>query len=263
MIDRLFGLRDKFLKHLTRKKISVTFNDLDRIKPVSPIFGLDRGTPIARYYIEKFLHKNSHLIKGRILEVGDSHYSKRFGGEKAESFDVLHAVPGNKAATIIGDLTDPTTLPGDSMDCFICTQTFNFIFDVQKAVEGTHYVLKPGGVLLFTVCGISQISRYDMDRWGDYWRFTTASLQKLFEPVFKERLAIGSYGNVLAATAFLQGIAVEDLPNRALLDEHDQNYQVLITVIARKEPYAGPSIQKGAVDLHDAPQKSRIASILL
>jgi hypothetical protein len=33
--------------------------------------------------------------------------------------------------------------------------------------------LKPGGVLLATVSGISQISRYDMYRWGDYWRFTT------------------------------------------------------------------------------------------
>ena len=249
MIDRLFGLLDKLLKHLTRKKISVTFDDLNRIKPVSPIFGLDRGTPIARYYIEKFLHRNSPLISGRILEVGDSYYSKRFGGEKAESFDVLHAVPGNKTATIIGDLTDPATLPENSMDCFICTQTFNFIFNVQKAVEGVHYLLRPGGVLLFTVCGISQISRYDMDRWGDYWRFTTASLHKLFEPVFKGRLEIESYGNALAATAFLRGIAVEDLPNQALLDEHDPNYQVLITVIARKEPYAGPGIQNGTVSL--------------
>lgn len=236
MIDRLFGLMDKFLKYRTRKKSRVVFNGLERSTAVSSVFGLERGTPIARYYIEKFLHKNSRVIKGRVLEVGDSNYSRRFGGERVESFEVLHVVSGSKAATIIGDLTDRATLPRNSIDCFICTQTFNFIFDVQKAVEGVHQLLKPGGVLLFTVSGISQISRYDMDRWGDYWRFTNASLQRLFDPVFKGRLEIESYGKVLAATAFLQGIVAEDLPNPALLDERDPDYQVLITVIAQKQP---------------------------
>lgn len=234
MIDRVLGLMDRCLKYGTRRKSSVIFNDLERSIPVSVVFGLERGTPIGRYYIETFLQKNSHMIKGKVLEVGDSNYSKRFGGEGAESFEVLHVAPGSKA-TIIGDLTDTATLPRNYVDCFICTQTFNFIFDVQKAVEGVHYLLKPGGVLLLTVSGISQISRYDMDRWGDYWRFTNASLQRLFEPVFKGRLEIESYGNVLAATAFLQGIVAEDLPNPALLDERDQDYQVLITVVARKQ----------------------------
>ena len=236
MIDRILGLMDKCLKYQTRQKVSIIFNDPERCTPVSPVFGLERGTPIARYYIENFLHKNSNLIRGRVLEVGDSNYSRRFGGERAESFEVLHVVPGSKAATIVGDLTDPATLPRNSIDCFICTQTFNFIFDVKKAVEGVHHLLRPGGVLLFTVCGISQISRYDMDRWGDYWRFTSASVQRLFEPVFEGRLEIESYGNVLAATAFLQGIVAEDLPNPALLDERDRDYQVLITVIAQKQP---------------------------
>lgn len=234
LIDGQLRLIDGVLKYLTRKKISVVFNDLNRNKPVSPIFGLERGMAIDRYYIEKFLLKNALLIKGRILEIGDSEYSKKFAGGTVESFEVLHAVPGNKAATIIGDLTETATLPGNSVDCFICTQTFNFIYEVQKAIAGAHHLLKPGGVLLATVSGISQISRYDMDRWGDYWRFTTASAQKLFAPVFGEGLEIESYGNVLAATAFLQGIAVEDLPDRALLDENDPDYQVLITIVARK-----------------------------
>jgi hypothetical protein len=202
--------------------------------PVSSIFGLDRGIPIDRYYIDKFLQQNSQLIKDHALEIGESYYSKRFGGEKVKVFHVLHADTANKAATIIGDLTDTSTLPENAMDCFICTQTFNFIFDVQKAVAGALYLLKPGGVLLATVAGISQISRYDMDRWGDYWRFTTASVQKLFEPLFKGGVQIESFGNVMAACAFLQGVAVEDLPDPSLLDRHDPDYQILITIIARK-----------------------------
>jgi SAM-dependent methyltransferase len=226
----------EILRFLKRKKIRIDFNALSTAKPVSPIFGFDRGTPIDRYYIEKFLAGQGELIKGRVLEIGDSHYSRRFGGGRVEAYEVLHATSDNKAATIIGDLCDIDTLPENSIDCFICTQTFNFIFDVQKALQGAHHLLKPGGVLLATVSGISQISRYDMERWGDYWRFTTASLQRLIEPFFKGGVRVASFGNVMAACAFLQGVAIEDLPDRGLLDENDPDYQLLLTVVARKGP---------------------------
>lgn len=224
----------RLLRYLNRKKIKVEFNDLASVTPVSRVFGLDRGTPINRYYIEKFLVGRAELIRGRVLEVGASEYSHRFGGGRVERFDVLHAPPGNQAATMVGDLTDPSTLPANAMDCFICTQTLDCIFEVAKAVVGAHHLLKPGGVLLATVSGISQISRYDMERWGDYWRFTTASLARLCEPVFTGGVEVASFGNVLAATAFLQGIAVEDLPDPALLDAYDQDYQLVVTVVARK-----------------------------
>lgn len=222
------------LQIIRRGKNPIIFSDLNRNIPVSRVFGLDRGTAIDRYYIEKFLQRNSCLIMGRVLEVAGSHYSKLYGGEKVEFFEVLHMTPENKTATIVGDLADVSSLPENRVDCFICTQTFNFIFDVQDAVKGAHRILKPGGVLLATVAGISQISRYDMDRWGDYWRFTTASVQKLFDPVFKGGVVVESYGNVLAAVAFLQGVALEDLPDKNLLDDHDPDYQMLITIVARK-----------------------------
>lgn len=222
------------IKVMLRKKSPIMWSDLTRHVPVSPVFGFDRGTPIDRYYIDKFLRQNAAFIKGHVLEIADSYYSKLYGKGKVGVFEVLHATPDNKNATIIGDLTDSSTLPENCIDCFICTQTFNFIFDVQRAVEGAHRLLKPGGVLLATVAGISQISRYDMDLWGDYWRFTTASAQKLFEPVFTGGLQVSCYGNVLAATAFLQGIACEDLPRTDLLDKNDPDYQVLIAIVARK-----------------------------
>jgi SAM-dependent methyltransferase len=230
----MFPLLHEIIRLVTRKKVRLVFNDLASVGPVSNQFGLDRGTPIDRHYIENFLKSRSELIHGRTLEVGESTYSRRFGQGNIQVQEVLHATAGNSQATIVGDLTDTSTLPENAMDCFICTQTFNFIFDVQKAVQGAHYLLKPGGVLLATVTGISQISRYDMERWGDFWRFTTASVKCLFEPVFKGGVEIRSYGNALAASAFLQGVAVEDLPDRTLLDQHDPDYQLLITIVARK-----------------------------
>ncbi|ALC15484.1 putative SAM-dependent methyltransferase [Desulfuromonas soudanensis] len=225
---------EDFIRYLTRKKTRVVFNDLTVNRPVSSFFGLDRGTPIDRYYIEKFLASRANLVLGRVLEVGDDTYSRRFGAGKVTSFEVLHATSTARSSTIVGDLTDPSTLPKNAVDCFICTQTFNFIFEVQKAIQGAHALLKPGGVLLATVGGISQISRYDMDRWGDYWRFTTASVEKLFAPVFAGGVEIHTFGNVLAATAFLQGLAVEDLPDPALLDAADGDYQLIIAIVARK-----------------------------
>ena len=224
----------KLMRYLNRRKVVVEFGSLATTAPASRVFGLDRGTPINRHYIEQFLAGRAELIRGTVLEVGDSDYSRRFGGDRVERCEVLHATADNPAATIIGDLTDPATLPANAMDCFICTQTLDCIFDVQKAVLGAHQLLKPGGVLLATVSGISQISRYDMERWGEYWRFTTAAATRLFAPVFTGGVEVGSCGNLLAAIAFLQGLAVEDLPAPALLDEHDADYQLVVTVVARK-----------------------------
>ena len=222
------------MRYLNRQKVVVDFNSLAAITPASRVFGLDRGTPINRYYIELFLADHAELIRGRVLEVGDSDYSRRFGGDRVECCEVLHVTADNPAATIIGDLTDPATLPANAMDCFICTQTFDCIFDVPQAVRGAHQLLKPGGVLLATMSGIGQISRYDMERWGEYWRFTNASATRLFEPLFSGGVEVGSRGNVLAAIASLQGIAVEELPDPTLLEVHDDDYQLIVTVVARK-----------------------------
>lgn len=211
----------------------VNFNDELRTEPISRKFGFDRGCPIDRYYINSFLKQNQSLITGSVLEIAST-YSKQFGHDIA-SYEVLHYDDSNKKATIVGDLTKPETLPRERIDCFICTQTLNFIFDVPKAIEGSYKVLKQGGTLLCTVSGISQISRYDMDRWGDYWRFTDLSIRKLMESVFGEgNVEIVTFGNALAATAFLQGLAIDDLPDTSLLDKKDLDYQITIRIKATK-----------------------------
>ena len=52
--------------------------------------------------------------------------------------------------------------------------------------------------------------------------------------VFAGGVEIESYGNALAACAFLQGVAVEDLPDKELLDANDPDYQVVLSIVARK-----------------------------
>ncbi len=214
----------------------IAIDNLEKIQPISKVFGFDRGTPIDRYYIEKFLFENKKYIKGNILEIAESTYSKKFSVDKNSSYHVLtfdKSIQGK--AYIVGDLTDEKTLPKGKMNCFICTQTFNFIYEVQKAIQGAYSVLSDGGVLLATVSGLSQISQYDMVRWGDYWRFTDLSIQKLFAHVFGiNNVKIYLFGNLLASIALLQGVVIEDLPNIHLLDEQDRDYQVIIGIIAQK-----------------------------
>lgn len=226
------GRLRRYISSFFRKPIQ--FSDQLRTEPISRKFGFDRGRPIDRYYIDSFLKQNQNLITGSVLEIAESTYSKQFGHD-ISSYEILHYDDSNKNATIVGDLTKPETLPEGKIDCFICTQTLNFIYDVQKAIKGSYKVLKPGGTFLCTVSGISQISRYDMDRWGDYWRFTDLSIRKMVESVFGEgNVEIVTFGNVLAAITFLQGLAIDDLPDVSVLDMKDPDYQITIGIKAIK-----------------------------
>jgi SAM-dependent methyltransferase len=169
-----------------------------------------------------------------VLEVGDRAYTLRFGGDRIERSDVLHARPGNAEATIVGDLSTGEGIPEARYDCVILTQVLPFVWDFRAALAHARGALKPGGVLLLTVPGFSQISRYDAERWGDFWRFTSMSMERLFAEVFPdERVTIEVFGNVLAATAFLHGLAAEELSPEEL-DHRDPDFEVTIAVRAER-----------------------------
>jgi len=205
-----------------------------RLKPVSSVFGFDRGLPIDHYYIERFLSSHVSDVRERVLEIGDDIYTRKFGGKQVIKNDVLHVTQGNRKATIVADLASADHIPSDTFDCIIFTQTLQHIYDVRAALRHIYRILKPNGVILATFPGISQISRYDMERWGDYWRFTTLSARRLFEEVFlAKNISILTYGNVFVANAFLQGLAAKELKQKEL-DYHDPDYELLITVRAVK-----------------------------
>ena len=213
----------------------IVWGNLRRVTPVSRVFGADRGQPIDRYYIESFLEKYCEDIQGCVLEIGDPSYTTQFGGGRVSSSDVLHAQAGNELATLVGDLATGEGIPENRFDCMILTQTFPFIYEMREAIRNSYKALRPGGVLLVTLPGISQISRYDMDRWGDYWRFTSASCDRLFGDVFGENnVDVATHGNVLTACAFLHGLATHELKKEEL-DHVDPDYQVLITIRAQKK----------------------------
>jgi SAM-dependent methyltransferase len=203
------------------------------LTPISREFGFDRGRPIDRYYIEGFLLAHENDIRGRVLEIGDDSYTRRFGGGRVGTADVLHIDATNPHATFVGDLAHADHLPSDHFDCFILTQTLHLVYDFHAAIRTVHRILKPGGVVLATFPGISQLSH---DEWAAtwYWAFTGHSARRMFSEVFGDhQVAVTTLGNVLAATAFLHGIAAEEMDVEQL-DFQDPQYQMLITVHARK-----------------------------
>jgi SAM-dependent methyltransferase len=216
-----------------KRKGQVRFGSLRRVKPIARNFGMGRGYIIDRYYIEGFLERHGADIRGRVLEIGSNDYTLRFGTQVTRS-DVLHVQAGNPQATIVADLTREEDFPANTFDCLILTQTLQFIYDVRAAIRTAYKILRPGGVLLATVPGISQIARGDFNRWGEHWRFTSMSAARLFEEVFPAGcVEAEAHGNVLAAVGFLHGLVVEDVGSEKL-DYHDPDYEVTITIRATK-----------------------------
>jgi SAM-dependent methyltransferase len=210
---------------------TLDMGDLRRTDPISRTWGSDRGRPVDRYYIEAFLEASRADITGHTLEIGNSLYTDRFGSDVTTK-DVLHVHEGNPNATIVGDLTTGEGCPSDTFDCIVLTQTLHEIYDVPGALRTLRGMLRHGGVLLATVPGISGIIHPDAEQWGDYWRFTTHSLERLFADAGLPA-EIRSHGNVLSSMAFLYGLATREL-SAAELETHDPDYQLLLTIRAVK-----------------------------
>ena len=210
---------------------SVDLGDLGTTRPVSPGFGFERGTPVDRHYIDRFLEAHAGDVRGRVLEISEDRYTRAFGGDRVEHIEVLHVEDGNPQATIVGDLTAAPQIPDASFDCVICTQTLLLIWDVPAAVATLRRILAPGGTALVTVPGITRVCREEADSWGDYWRFTAQSARRLFEEAGFGAVDVSTYGNVLAATAQLHGLVTEEL-SPTDLDVHDPDFEVLVGIRA-------------------------------
>jgi SAM-dependent methyltransferase len=208
----------------------VRFGSLRRLDPLSVAFE-GRGSPIDRYYIERFLEQHSEDICGRVLECADNEYTMRFGDKRVTRSDILSIEPDNPRATFVGDLAGYNELPDEVFDCIILTQVLQCIYDLKASVSTLYRILRPGGVILATMPGIAPALA---EPWPLNWTSTTVSAEQLFREVFPaDQISVGSHGNIFVAIAFLHGIASEEL-RQSELDYHDPSYAITIAVRAVK-----------------------------
>jgi SAM-dependent methyltransferase len=206
---------------------SVDLSDLDRPNPISDDWGFDRGTPVDRHFIHGFLETNATAVHGRVLEIDTRDYTLAYGGARVTQSDVLHLSEYLPGVTMVGDLAGENSLPSGAFDCVILTQTLQLIFDPVSAVRTVHRILRPGGTLLATFPGISQITGDEAGRWGYFWGFTNRSARRVLSEVFgEEHVEITAFGNAVAATAFLYGLAAEEI-DPADLGWHDPDCPML------------------------------------
>jgi SAM-dependent methyltransferase len=185
---------------------------------------------VDRWYIERFLADHKAWITGRVLEVKDSGYTDRFGTAVTER-GVLDVDAGNPLATYMVDLATGDGLPADHFDCFILTQTLQYVFDVRAAVEQVRRTLRPEGTVLATLPVVSRITDPPLTDW---WRFTPLAAWRLFADAFGEaNVVVRGRGSVLTQVAFLEGLAIEELePPHVVVD--DERFPLIVTVCATK-----------------------------
>jgi SAM-dependent methyltransferase len=211
----------------------VRWGSLRRTVPFSRAWGYDRGTPIDRVYIEAFLAEHAADVAGACLEVLNADYTDRFGGTRVSRRDVLDIDPSNTQATIVADLGEADSLPAQQFDCVIFTQTLHLVPDMRTAVANVWQSLAPGGVLLLTV---PALGRHDTRKGShhDRWRVTTTGLQWLLSGLPGANATTSTYGNLLACTAFLYGLAAGELTTEEL-QVTDPQFPLIVGARVRKE----------------------------
>ena len=230
------GRRRRRLRQLTKRALSPRWWYLLRgkVAPISVRSGTDRGLPVDRHFIERFLRDHASDIQGTVLEVKDSLYTTRYGGDRVRKSDVLDVNRANGEANVFADIRDLKEIADDTYDCFILTQVLQYVDDVPAAIRACRRILKPGGCLLVTVPTLGKLDGQEDRVAGHFWRFTPDSARYLFEQQFPpERLEIRGWGNLLLATSLLQGLAVDEIPERKR-DHHDPLFTCGVTICARK-----------------------------
>lgn len=227
-IKALLGPRwTTWARTVTRGLERPSWGNLRRVAPLSQVYGFDRGTPIDRYYVDKFLSSRRDLISGRILEIQTTDHARRYSGVAT----VMHTLDVNSAfhPTYLCDLGSADVVPPGSYDCFLLPNTLCFLRDLDAALRHARRIVRSGGVILATVPVFVPLTP-DVP---DFWHASADGWRVVAERVWPDcHTSVETHGNCLAAAAAMYGVAAEEL-TAAELDVIDPRYPVLVTIECR------------------------------
>jgi len=229
-VKRLFGPRIVTrLRLASRGGDRPRWGNLRRTRPFSESYGFERGTPIDRHYLHRFLDGHRGLIAGDVLEVQMRTYTTRFGHdlERTDTFDIVpHAEP-----TFLCDLAkSDMVIPSAAYDCLLLPNALQHFRDLDACMRHALRVVRPGGVILASAAGCIPL----VEDVADYWRLSPAGWREKAAAVWPDAdVEIAGHGSCLTAVAAQLGLALEELSD-AELDAHDPRYPVLTTILCRK-----------------------------
>lgn len=198
-------------------------------RPLCQLFGMQRGTPIDRYYLARFIDEaRPHVTPaGRVLDIGGQTSNRReYCLTGVRRYDALNIVRG-PGTTVVADAAERTAVAPSSVDTVLLFNMLEHCPEPQAVVDNVHEWLVPGGTCLAMVPGAQRLHNFP----ADYWRPTPDGLASLFKGYHE--IENRSYGNLATAIGSLAGLAAEEFDN-ATLDEYLPDYPVAACVRAGK-----------------------------
>ncbi len=205
---------------------------LRRLQPFG--HGRQYGTPIVRYYWEKYLQEYRADIRGIALEIGSTDTIRRFGGMAVSCAEAIDLSPHSPDVTVVTDLSRADHVPTERYDCFVNQFTMHLIYDAQAALYHSLRILKPGGVLLINFSCVD----YYFPRGLDMGTGAPMFVYRWFTPIEVENMlrrldlqpkdyTLGIYGNLFTRIAYQMNMPAEELTKREL-EYADSGHPLLI-----------------------------------
>jgi hypothetical protein len=190
-------------------------NDVARI--LDSEFGSSRGTPIDRALIEGFLESAIPKLSehSTVLEFSELFFADKYCPTSNKS--IFNFEPGNQVvvmdqSSVSGDLLIGPSRDFEKVDLIIATQLLAFTSNPFKSATSLLDMLKTEGMIIGTEPFCSPVSKYDDDRWGDYFRFTEKGLKSIYSSIEEKDLDIEIFplGNWTTTYGLFKGFCTED-----------------------------------------------------
>ena len=212
---------------LTALPEGLDFGSFKRHAPFCPNYGYSRGTPIDRYYLEKFIAQIRDQVAGDTLEVGGRRENQKlYGFNNARSYMTMDVEPHPEVA-IVADVHNADAFKTGSFDTVVILNVLEHCENPSLAVANLHRWLRNGGRVFCMVPNAQRVHGAP----NDFWRPLPGAIELLFSSFPRRQLFV--YGNALTTIASLMGVAAEEL-SPADLDWHDSEYPVATCIIAEK-----------------------------
>ena len=199
-------LRSRWRFRSGRRVHEIDFGALRSVTPVSREFGFDRGQPVDRYYIERFLAKCADYIRGRALEVGDDATRARSAAQTSPRATccMSRTATQRRRSWPISHMPNKCPPMPSTVSC-----------SHRRCISSTICLpqLGPSIARCILVASSSPPFRDQPDQQRSMegvviWSLTPLSTKRLFAEVFGDgNIAIGVHGNVLVRRLFLAGIS--------------------------------------------------------